>query len=394
MLTFALCSLYLDEKYSMDDFFLHQTEASRIKAEIVAKYFVAWARVLTGHFARRGRPFQLGYLDLFAGPGVYSEGRARSTPILVLEAALQNPVLRRSLTSIFNEADESHLAQLKTNISQISGIEQLEHGPQFFAERASEGHVRLVRLMKNIPTLFFVDPWGYKGISLRLLHEAVQGFGCDVIFFFNYRRVRAAIFNDTFGPLMNDMFGESRACSLREDLAKLPLAARETRTIEEIRSALAELGAEYIRHHRFTEESGETSHYLFYLSKNPKGHRIMGDIMAPHSSKSPGGVPSFSHTPPPSQFSFAEFEAPRKDPIRELADSLSEQFAGQTLSVHAVFARHSKKSSGYVFRNYQQALRRLEDAGRITADPPAAVRRKGTLGEKVVIMFQRENTTR
>ena len=207
-----------------------------------------------------------------------------------------------------------------------------------------------------------------------------------MIFFFNYRRVRAAIFNETFAPLMNEMFGEERTRRLRQELSELPLEAREGRIVGEIREALAEVGADYIRHQRFAEESGAISHYLFYLGKSPKGAQIMGDIMAQYSSEAPGGVPSFSHT---TRAQLPLLQAPSVDPIVQLAEVLLREFAGRTLAVEAIFAEHSRTSSRYVFRNYQGALRLLESGEKVKASPASAARRKGTLDKSVTITFPR-----
>ena len=65
-------------------FFSKQTEASRLKAEIVSKYFSAWANVI----ASKGRP-RIGYLDLFSGPGRYDDGNP-STPLFILENAVKH----------------------------------------------------------------------------------------------------------------------------------------------------------------------------------------------------------------------------------------------------------------------------------------------------------------
>jgi hypothetical protein len=36
------------------------------------------------------------------------------------------------------------------------------------------------------PTLSFLDPFGYKGLSNRLIQAYLKDFGCECIFFFNY----------------------------------------------------------------------------------------------------------------------------------------------------------------------------------------------------------------
>jgi three-Cys-motif partner protein len=63
-------------------------------------------------------------------------------------------------------------------------IEKLKFKPIFSTKEVGEDIVRLLEKTKLIPTLFFVDPWGYKGVSLRLVKSAVKDWGSDCIFFF------------------------------------------------------------------------------------------------------------------------------------------------------------------------------------------------------------------
>src|SRR6266478_4167103 len=53
-----------------EDFYLKPSDASRVKQAIVATYFGAWKKVLK---TWRNKP-QLGYVDLYSGPGIYEDG--------------------------------------------------------------------------------------------------------------------------------------------------------------------------------------------------------------------------------------------------------------------------------------------------------------------------------
>jgi three-Cys-motif partner protein len=71
------------------DFFELRTEESKVKAEIVDKYFRAWAKVVDPK-SRAGR---IVYIDLFSGPGRYRDGAA-SVPLLIIQNAIQDTFLR------------------------------------------------------------------------------------------------------------------------------------------------------------------------------------------------------------------------------------------------------------------------------------------------------------
>ena len=80
-----------------ENFFEEQSQQSQIKAAIVSKYFWAWGedhhRLPQG--GRRRTP-EIAYIDLFAGPGRYKDG-AKSTPLLILEQAIADPMFRENL---------------------------------------------------------------------------------------------------------------------------------------------------------------------------------------------------------------------------------------------------------------------------------------------------------
>src|SRR5262245_2613139 len=95
-------------------FFSRQPEASRRKAEIIAKYFAAWATVVGS------RATKMAYVDLYAGRGVYDDG-AQSTPLLVLQHAIGDPKVREMLVTIFN--DTKHADELRANIEKLPNID-------------------------------------------------------------------------------------------------------------------------------------------------------------------------------------------------------------------------------------------------------------------------------
>lgn len=388
------------ESLMQNKFFKVQTEASRIKTEIVVKFFDAWARVMLGVLNRRGVPEsnrRIGYADFFAGPGVYEDGN-KSTPVLVLEDAISDPAKRGSLVAVLNEADPAYLSQLKEAVGVLPGLAQLSHRPLFFDITVDDEYRSLLEPVARIPVLFFVDPWGYKGVSLRLLASAIEGFGRDVIFFFNYRRICAALFNPRLEQRMNEIFSKGIADRLRTDLRGVGVPERERQIVAAADEALGEKAARYVRRYRFATHSGIASHYLFYLCQSAKGHEIMGDIMARVSSRSNAGVPSFEYRPNgPEQLSLEGLFGEQVGPIEELACSLLGAFAGECLTTRDIFERHSRTTTRYTFANYKAALLYLEKGGEISADPPADQRpcRKGrpSFGENVSVSFPKRSSS-
>src|ERR1051326_180430 len=85
-----------------------------------------------------------------------------------------------------------------------------------------------------IPTLFFVDPWGYKGLSLQLVNSVLKDWGCDCIFFFNYNRINMGLSNPVVQEHMAGLFGEKRADVMRAKLEGMCPQDRENYIVEEL----------------------------------------------------------------------------------------------------------------------------------------------------------------
>ena len=187
-------------------FFDESTEQSLVKATIVSKYFVAWATVVMP----RTRSGRIAYIDIFAGPGRYKDG-TKSTPLLVLERAIADPKMGKMLVSFFNDADRANCHALEKAINDLPGFENLTHRPSVHNYLVGSELVASFGSLRDVPTLFFIDPWGYKGLSLRLINSVLRNWGSDCILFFNYNRINMGLTNPLVKEHLDALFGEERA---------------------------------------------------------------------------------------------------------------------------------------------------------------------------------------
>lgn len=364
-------------------FFEEQREQSEIKAAIVANYFWAWAKIIMP----RARSERLAYIDLFAGPGRYTDG-SKSTPVLILEKAIADPVMKKMLVTLFNDKDEAHAKSLQEAIAALPGIDTLAHKPVVNNEEVGEEVVKMLEETSLVPTLCFVDPWGYKGLSLRLINSVLKDWACECVFFFNYNRINMGLTNPYVVEHMNALFGEERANALRPKLAGMSSRDRELTIVEELAEALKDMGGKYVLPFAFANDKGtRTTHHLIFVSKHPLGYTIMKGIMAGESSSAPQGVASFRYSPADARFPIL-FDLAR--PLDDLAGMLLSDFAGQTLRMQDIFNQHHI-GRPFIEKNYKAALRQLEAAGKVVADPPAGMRpkRKGevTFADDVRVTF-------
>jgi len=279
-------------------FFQEQREQSQIKARIVAKYFSAWANVILNTQKRiRTMPQKMAYIDLFAGPGRYDD-QSKSTPLLVLETIIANSDLSERMITLFNDRDKANIESLKKAITQLEGVEKLKYSPTFYNEEVGDEIVKLFRCEENIPTFFFVDPWGYKGLSLELISSIIRNWGCDCVFFFNYNRVNMGVNNEAVKPHMTSLFGEERLSALQDECKRVKAGERETVVVQALCDALKNNGSKFVLPFRFRNDQGNrTSHHLIFISKHFRGYEIMKEIMHKESTDCIDGVASFEYNP-------------------------------------------------------------------------------------------------
>ena len=370
-------------------FFDESREQSVIKARIVTKFFWAWANVIMP--TARKQDNRIAYIDLFAGPGRYKDGTV-STPLMVLRRAVEDEKLRDVLVTLFNDKDSNNASALKTAIAELPGVERLKYKPQVQSQEIGSEIVQMFRTMKLIPTFFFVDPWGYKGLSLGLINAVLKDWGCDCVFFFNYNRVSMGLPNEAVKEHMDVLFGEERADRLREKLNGLSPVDRELMIVEELSQALREMGGQYVLPFTFKNDRGtRTTHHLIYVSKAFKGYEIMKEIMASESSDTPEGVASFEYSPASERFPLL-FDL--STPLADLEQELLDTFAGKTLTMEEIYMKHNV-GRPFIRRNYKRALNNLEASGKVNADPPGEKRKmrngERTFAERVKVAFPRRS---
>jgi three-Cys-motif partner protein len=140
-----------------DDFFNTPRDSSRLKRQIVLEYFDYYMKVM----ARKGKT--AGYVDLFAGPGMYDSGE-ESIPILICRQVAADTRLRMFMKLWFNEGDASNYEKLQANVAALPGITTLAHRPRITHFRISDEFAPKLSGMRT-PSFIFADPCGYKGLS-------------------------------------------------------------------------------------------------------------------------------------------------------------------------------------------------------------------------------------
>ena len=362
-------------------FFKTKSDESAVKARIVEKYFSVWSKVVAPTAKKRGN--KLGYIDLFAGPGRYRDGSA-STPIMVLQSAVRDPDLSQMLVSFFNDQDENHTRTLESEIAKIENINSLKYPPVIRCSAIGDTVAEFLNATRLIPSFSFVDPFGYKGLSLKIVNGVIKDWGCDCVFFFNYNRINAGLSNRNVTKHMAALFGETLAKQLMQRLKGLKPHQREALVLESLTQAIKTLGGSYVLPFRFKSHTGKrTKHCLIFVSKHFKGYDIMKKIMSSESSSREQGVPSL-------EYSTALEQTPLltslTQPLKFLEEQLRVGFSGLSISFEDLYQKHSVDTP-FIRANYREIILKLEMEGAVQCVP--AKRAKGTLAGRVLIHFSR-----
>jgi three-Cys-motif partner protein len=346
-----------------EQFFETQHTPSQVKSAIASDYFEPWSRIMT----KRARQSVIGYADLFAGRGRFEDG-SESTPMFIARKAVAEPGLRNALKTFFNDKDPDEIRGLQQEIAGIPGIERLVHAPRFSHEAVSPDIAGRLLEFRVIPTFLFADPFGYMGISLKLLRLVLENQKSEALIFFNTNRINAGISNEFVREHIDALFGPKRAEAVRAKVAGLHGDDRERIILDSFQEGLKAIGFPYVLRFRFLSRTADrTSHHLVHCSRHPLAEKIMKEVMDRYSVKSFDGVPLFEI--PQADFGQQSlFEEPL--PPVDLAQELLGRFSAQTLTLPDVMLRHSP-GTPYIERNYRAALFYLIDQGKVTCNPPA-----------------------
>jgi three-Cys-motif partner protein len=346
-----------------EQFFETQHTPSHVKSAIASNYFEPWSRIMT----KRARNAVIGYADLFAGRGRFEDG-SESTPMLIVRKAVADPALGDALKMFFNDKDLDEIQALQKEIAAIPGADCLRHAPRFGNQAVSPDIAERLSDFRVIPTFLFADPFGYMGISLKLVKLLLENRKSEALIFFNTNRINAGVSNEFVREHIDALFGFKRAEAVRARVAGLHGDERERVILDSFEQGLKAIGFPFVLRFRFLSRTADrTSHHLFHCSRHHLAEKIMKEVMDRYSVKSFDGVPLFEI--PQADFGQQSLFAEPLPPV-DLAQELLRRFGGQSLTLQEVMLRHSP-GTPYIERNYRAALFYLIEQGKVKCDPPA-----------------------
>lgn len=371
------------------EFFKKAQPHSIIKADIVSKYIIGWAKIIIRSNIFYKKDSRAYVVDLFSGAGKYDDG-IKSTPLKAIEAALEIQYLRENLIFRYNDESLEMITKLKSNVEEILGYDTFTHKIKYTNLDAESKEV-LAGFTKNatsykIPMLVFIDPFGYKQLSRELLQTIIQVPQSDIIFFFNYKRVNAALGNEQFESNMDKIFGEARVQVIKQEMVTALPSQRSEIIIHHLNESLKEIGAKYVAPYVVVpEDEDQISHYIVGVTKHPKGYELLKKIMQQHSRIGLSAKSKFGHD-------LASIERDKQqslfndapDPIGDLARQLELVYKGTIVNFFDLYTSHHPTTQ-FTESEYKQAIRQLLNEGKasISADSEVPTR-KASNGQQAV----------
>jgi three-Cys-motif partner protein len=339
------------------DFFKEPKEHSVAKMEIVAKYFSAWANIM------KERCRVLSYLDLFSGRGKYKDGTP-ATPLRIMDRISGLRGVESRLRITFYEKSQTHYSVLKNLVEQHPACARLHFKPEVF--RKEVGSRLLHELPKDDCTFCFIDPCGYRGISLELLNAVIRNWGCDCLLYLSVSGLRRNLEREEQIEHVEAIFGEEGLGRLRENLSSGDQKTSFSRlVIAELRKAINKQQSTYVLPFGIEFEKRRlVSHFLVFLCKNPLGFSIMKQIMYNYSKLDPAGIPYYKYPSHKDRVS-GQQELLISQRMKALERSLCAHFAGRLHSVKQVIDHCDRLGMLCVPRNIEShflILRCLEES--------------------------------
>ncbi|WP_303849912.1 three-Cys-motif partner protein TcmP [Seleniivibrio woodruffii] len=372
-----------------DEFFQSKTTSSSIKTKIVTDYYSSWIeKMMNSAKSSPNKNFHethFGYIDLYAGAGAYKDG-SHGTAMSIMSKIVQSEQQRNCVEAIFNDSHKASIESLSGCVGNICSNLNFRYPPQFTNQKVDVTLVNNIFKRCNFPTLLFLDPFGYKGLSLESIRTGIEEFGSDCFIFFNYVGVIRALRLKNSDSNLAPLFGDSYI-SIKQQEQCLSQHQKQNLIVESFKKELTKLFPKtYVSHFRFLSKKANcTQHYLFHITKSEVGYLLFKDIIRKINSDS-NGFPIYEYNPRANNNAVDNYITNRKE---DLACDLLSDFKGEKITFNKLFKQHHIKTN-YCRTNYCDTIKYMVKNKRINLSEiksDGTPRGKAFCEDAVVILF-------
>jgi len=324
---------------------------SKVKHQILEKYFPAWAKILGSANTA------LVYVDCFAGSGQYAEGEEGS-PLLILRKAreiVKDSNNYFSIIAIFVEKDSQATEALRSRIPTDLPTTVQAH---VFNEDAHDFVPELLKtLPEGMPAFFFIDPYGHP-LSIPVMNKILSLPKKEILLTLMWYSINMHLNNPMTKEAITRMFGDDK---WKNQLFMETHGLK--REIAFIKYFLSRLEVEYklCFRIRFSPEDQvparekRTKYYLIHLSNHPKAVLLMKEVMWPLGDD----LGTFDYSAMTQRRLF--LETPN---VQELIKFLQDNYGGQSITFDEL--RRNTWDLPFIEKHYREALKTMEEHGQVS----------------------------
>lgn len=294
------------------------------KHAILGRYLAAWLPILShGGFPK------LAYIDAFSGPGSYVGGEDGS-PVIALKAMLDHKfAIKAKCDFDFVELDADRAAALEEAVNlttnQLGNPKNVNisiHQKTF--EDAYKDIGSKLRSAKTIPTLAFIDPFGWTGLPFSIVSELLGRPSTEVLINFMFEEINRFLDH----PAQVDNFDRLFGCGDWRSCAALHGSLRN-QCIRDLYARKLSEKAKYVRFFDMKNKSNSTDYFLFFATNNILGLKKMKESMWKVDQ---GGAFNFSDATHQDQMTFFVNEPN----FQQLKNLIIQKFKGKEVSVDQI----------------------------------------------------------
>lgn len=252
---------------------------TKAKHQILQAYLEQWFPIMVSN---NPQPQLLIYIDGFAGPGVYENGEPGS-PIVALNTILGHKSFQDyvgQMLFVFAEKDGRSFESLAIEIRRL---EQsiIEFPKNVKVAPKNDEFANIVNQLQEksqigMPTLAFVDPFGFSGVNLEQLVALLQFPKCELILNFMVESVVRfrSHSNDRNQKAFLDLFGGD------EYLTEFTSGETSDNLVNVFTGKLATLGGfKFVRTFKMVNSRGKAGNFIVFATRHPRGLEAMKAAM-------------------------------------------------------------------------------------------------------------------
>jgi three-Cys-motif partner protein len=353
------------------------------KHAILQRYLHAWLPILTRQTSALARQYrnaerrEILFIDGFAGPGEYTNGKEGS-PVIALKAALDHAIpFPIPVRMMFIEERQDRFEHLKkvlaphlARANQSSNIRAVEPRPgdcDSVLNALLDDYGR-----KGIsfgPALAFLDQFGYGAVSMDLISRILKFGQCEVFSYLDYKDMNRWITDPTKAAAFTRAYGGQDW----QGAVILPEHERRRFLLDKYKAALKDSkrgNAAYVTSFSMFDKDGRPLYWLVFCTNNLRGLEEMKKAMW-----------AVDRT---GEFRFSDEDDSRQLRLFDesyndswLAEELATRLAGRTMSAAEVKEFVLTETPCYLFKTALKSLE-VEKQKRVSVFKAPPKRKPGT----------------